>query len=286
MGSGFAGKRVLVVGASAGIGRAIALRAAAIGGEVVFCGRRESRLREAVGLAGSGHAVAADISDPAQCEALVAAAVDAVGSLDLMVLAASGTTLARLADTGEESWRQLLSTNIIGPSLIVRAALPHLSPGAVVAFLSSGAVGHAREGMAPYGVSKAGMEELVRGWRIEQPGLRFTNIEVGPTDGTEFGRDVDPALAAELLPTWLGLGTLWVKNMQADELGRLIADSLALAVASPGVDCQDYTFRPPGLPHIGDMASYYAARGVSDAESFIDGWRDSGSTGNTPGSGG
>jgi len=267
MSSELAGKRVLVVGASAGIGRSIALRTAAIGADVVFCGRRESRLREAMQLAGSGHAVAADISDPARCEALVAAAVDAVGGIDLIVFAASGSALGRLADTGETGWRHVLYTNIIGPALIVRAALPHLSPGAVVAFLSSGSVGAPFEGLVPYTVSKAGMEELVRGWRVEQPSLRFVNITVGATEGTEFSSEWDEALGAELLPNWVGLGKIWVQRMRVDELGRLIADSLALALASPGVDCQQYTFRPPGLPHIGNVASLFelaGANGIAD----------------------
>ncbi len=269
MGAELAGKRVLVVGASAGIGRAIALRAAAIGGDVVFCGRREDRLREAIELAGSGHSVVADISDPPQCHALVAAAVESVGGLDMVVLAASGSGMARLADTAEADWRRILYTNIVGPSLVVREALPHLSPGALIAFLSSGSVGRPMEGFVPYTVSKAGMEDLVRGWRIEQPGFRFSNIAVGPTDGTDFARDIDPVISTEVLPKHVGLGRMWAKNMHADELGPLIADSLALVLASPGVDCQQYTFRPPGLPYIGDVASFLEVRGASDYASLL-----------------
>jgi NAD(P)-dependent dehydrogenase (short-subunit alcohol dehydrogenase family) len=285
MGADLAGRSVLVVGASAGIGRAIALRAAAIGGDVVFCGRREDRLQEAIQLAGSGHSVVADISDPPQCDALVAAAVEAVGGLDLVVLAASGSGMALLTDTGEEIWRRILYTNIVGPSLIVRAALPHLSPGAVVAFLSSGSVRFPLAGVVPYTVSKAGMEDLVRGWRIEQPHFRFTNIAVGPTDGTDFARDIDPVIGTELLPFHVGLGRMWAKNMHADELGPLIADSLALALASPGVDCQDYTFRPPGLPYIGDVASFLEVRGAGDYASFTEGWATGGPAGKPPASG-
>lgn len=258
-----------MVGASAGIGRAIALRASAIGGQVVFCGRREDRLREAIDLAGSGHSVVADISDPPQCNALVAAAVESVGGLDLVVLAASGSGMARLADTGEADWHRILYTNIVGPSLIVRAALPYLSPGAVIAFLSSGSVGQPMEGFVPYTVSKAGMEDLVRGWRIEQPDVRFSNITVGPTDGTDFARDIDPVISTEVLPTHVGLGRMWAKNMHADELGPLIADSLALALASLGIDCQQYTFRPPGLPYIGDVASFSEVRGAGDYASLL-----------------
>ena len=56
------GKRVLVVGASSGIGRAMGLRAASQGAHVAFCARRADRLGEAVTAAGGGHAIATGIS--------------------------------------------------------------------------------------------------------------------------------------------------------------------------------------------------------------------------------
>src|SRR5437667_277383 len=98
------GRRALVVGASSGIGREVALRFAALGADVAFHGRRRDRLEEAVTRSGGGCVVVADVSDPAQCEALVAEAVANLGGLDALVFAASSSRLSLAQDTDGEEW--------------------------------------------------------------------------------------------------------------------------------------------------------------------------------------
>ena len=240
------GRRVLVVGASAGIGRAAALRLADQGANVVFSGRRQARLDEAVGTAGRGHAIAADVSDPPQCAALVAGAVERLGGIDLLVFAAGVSRIVRLRDADADEWQHVLRTNLIGPALVIRAAIPHLPDRGVVAVLSSESVGMPFPGIVPYTASKAALEELVRGLRVEHPEIRFCRVTVGSTEGTEFAREFDPEVAGELFPEWLALGRLPDQLMNVDELGRTIADTLAVALAAPGVDCQDIILRAPG----------------------------------------
>ena len=78
--------RVLVVGASSGIGREVALQAAAAGARVVLAARRADKLAEAAAEAGDRAAVAVcDVRDGDQCDAVVRDAVEQLGGLDIVV---------------------------------------------------------------------------------------------------------------------------------------------------------------------------------------------------------
>ena len=253
-----AGRRVLVVGASSGIGRATALRCAARGADVVFSGRRQDRLDEAVATAGRGHAIAVDVTDPAQCAALARRAAELLDGIDLIVFAAAVSRIVRLRDASAEDWQEILGTNVVGPALVIGAALPYLRPGAMVALLSSESVGAPFPGLVPYGTSKAALEELVRGFRVEHPEVRFCRVTIGSTEGTEFARDFDVELSAELFPRWVALGRLPDRLMLADEVSAVLADSLAVALATPGVDCQDLVLRAPGAEATGDADDFVA----------------------------
>jgi NAD(P)-dependent dehydrogenase (short-subunit alcohol dehydrogenase family) len=247
--------RALVVGASAGIGRGIADRLAESGASVVLTGRREAKLTEAVAditaSGGAAFAVTADICEPSQCERLVEEAVGFLGGLDLVVVAASAARLLMLADTGGDDWLTIMRTNLIGPALVARAALPHLPADSLVAFLSSESVGGPYHGLGPYTTSKAALEESIRAWRVEHPDVRFCCVTVGATDDTDFSRDFDFELAGRLLPEWISRGKLPAKFMKSAPLGAAIADTLSTVLASPGVSCDQVTFRAAGGPMVG-----------------------------------
>src|SRR3954469_4877590 len=82
------GKRVLVVGASSGIGRAVAIQAVREGAKVVFAARRTDALADAVEEAGGGLPVDGDVRRVGDCERIVQQAVAALGELDLVFIAA------------------------------------------------------------------------------------------------------------------------------------------------------------------------------------------------------
>jgi NAD(P)-dependent dehydrogenase (short-subunit alcohol dehydrogenase family) len=248
-----ANKRVLVVGASSGIGRAAAKSLAERGAIVVAAGRRRHLLEELVAEMGRGYAVDGDLRDPDQCESVVERAASVCQPLDSLVFAASASTLAMTADAGADVWRKVLETNVIAPALVTRALLPHLVDGAFLAYLSSEIVGQPYHGLAHYAASKAALEELVRALRVEHPSYRFCCIRVGATPDTEFARDFSPELAAELTQHWIARAKLPASFMTAREVGAAIAGAVAIAFESPGVDVQDLTLRPPGGPLVGDM---------------------------------
>jgi NAD(P)-dependent dehydrogenase (short-subunit alcohol dehydrogenase family) len=202
------GARVLVVGASSGIGREVGVQLGAAGSKVVLAARRAERLAEAVAAVGGGaSSVVCDVRDPAQCDAVVATAVDRLGGLDVVVYATAVDPLVRLVDTDLERWRQVYETNVFGASLVTRAALAPLTrAGGRMVYISATSVGRPLPGMGAYETSKAALDELVRAWRGEHPEIGFCNVAVGNTLGTEVHQAWDGALLAELAPVWEARG--------------------------------------------------------------------------------
>jgi NAD(P)-dependent dehydrogenase (short-subunit alcohol dehydrogenase family) len=266
IGGGVMASRVLVVGASAGIGRDVALRMAELGCQVAAVGRRRERLEEVAQRAPGVTPIVADVTDPDQCQSLVTEAVAALGGLDLIVYAAGASHLVRLMDAGADDWLRILRANVMGPALVVRAALGHLVPGAVVCVLSSDSVGECYPGIVPYTASKAALEELVRGLRVEHPELRFCCLRVGVTGDTEFARDFSPELTAELFPDWIAMGRIPAQMMTSAELGTAIGDIMAVALRSPGLDVQNLVIRAPGGPMRGDAGVLFDAADQAAAQ--------------------
>lgn len=191
------GGRLLVVGASSGIGRATVEAATGTGWTVAAAARREHLLDELHRDTGAVP-ITADVTDGAACYALVERAVDALGGLDALVYAAGVVPLRALAEADADLWRSTLDTNLVGAALVTAAALTHLTEvnGRVV-FLSSDSVGEPFPGLVPYAASKAALEETARGWRAEHPAVSFTVAVVGPTlTGMADGWDRDDAANA------------------------------------------------------------------------------------------
>jgi NAD(P)-dependent dehydrogenase (short-subunit alcohol dehydrogenase family) len=201
------GCRVLVVGASSGVGRATGLAAALAGARVAFAARRAESLAEAVAAAGEGCvALTCDVRRPEDCEHVVRQAVDKLGGLDGVVYAPGVSALARFSDADAELWQEVVATNLIGAALVARAAIEHLetSEGKLV-LLGSSSVGRPYPGLVPYAATKAGLHELARGLRAEYPWLRVTTFIVGPSI-TGFADNWDPNVATEMFERWVAEG--------------------------------------------------------------------------------
>jgi NAD(P)-dependent dehydrogenase (short-subunit alcohol dehydrogenase family) len=239
------GKRVLVVGGSAGIGRSLAISAAGAGAAVAIVGRNEEKLAEVVSATG-GTAIAADIRDPERCTGLVLQAVDALGALDVVVISSAVSPLAPLATVSADTWHDVMTTNTIAPALIAQAALDHLAPDGITVFISSIVVGLGHQGFGSYAASKAALERTVKSWRTECPEHRFVCLAVGDTIGTDFTRDFDADVAAALFPKWLASGVIHEQHMEVDDLGRTIAELVAVLLAHPGLTVPEMTIKPPG----------------------------------------
>lgn len=186
-----ADRRVLVMGASSGVGRAVAETAARAGARVALAARRKERLDAcAAGLAAEGlsaFALACDVADEAACRRGVVEAVDRLGGLDGLVYASGVSPLCLLEQAGQADWRAVLDVNVIGASLVTSAALPALraSRGRAV-YVGSYTERQTLPGIGLYSVSKSALAALIAAWRMEHPDVDFTKVVLGNTDGTEF----------------------------------------------------------------------------------------------------
>lgn len=233
------GRRVLVVGASAGIGEAFARSAVAAGAQVCVSARRLDRLQALVDELGAGHAVACDVTEGGSCAALVGDAVEVLGGLDLVLYTAGTAVLAPLGRADADAWRSSYEVNVVGPAMVARAAVPHLSTAGLVGFLSSEAVHELRWGMGTYAATKSALDTAIRYWRHEHPDRRFARIVVGATMPTEFGANfTDAELLTEALERWAGSG-ISMTAMETSDVGQHLAELLAVVLAHPEIDVPD-----------------------------------------------
>jgi NAD(P)-dependent dehydrogenase (short-subunit alcohol dehydrogenase family) len=191
-------------------------------------------------------AITADLADADDCARIAEEAVAALGTIDAVVHAAGVSPLARMTRTSARVWHRLMATNVIGPVLVTSGVLPSLAPGGVAAFMSSRSVGRPYHGVGAYSASKAALDQAVLSLRLENPRYRFTRIEVGDTAGTDFNREFDAGVRDELLPLWLSHGVLNEVLMDAEDLGAMIAASLAQTLARPGISANNLVFHGPG----------------------------------------
>ena len=230
-GAALGGRRVLVVGASSGIGRALALAAGRAGARVAVAARRLDMVEDAateIRAAGSeARAWRCDVTDEAQCARLVDDAVDWLGGLDLLVYMSGSSPLVKIADADAQTWNTLLATNLVGAALVVSRALPHLRgaerPAVIV---TTHSMGPPWPWLGVYGTTKAGLAEMARGLRSEEPGVRVMCVAVGNT-ATSFADAWDPQTATAALEQWAADGKLRYRVLQAEEMASAILGALA-----------------------------------------------------------
>jgi NAD(P)-dependent dehydrogenase (short-subunit alcohol dehydrogenase family) len=245
MSNGPPSPRVLIVGGSSGIGRSLAIRAAARGAQVVVSGRRMELLEEVATEAGACTPVVADVCVPEDCDRLASESVAAMGAVDLLVYAAGVSQLGRLPDIGQEDWAQVLNTNLLGAHQMIRSVLPSVAPGGVVALLSSDSSSAPRPGLVPYAASKAALEILAMGWRAEHPRTRFTCLAIGPTFPTDFSSRFDFDLMSELIPQWEAMGhDITAPTMTPDALADVLMSNLEAMLRNPSISLDYALVRP------------------------------------------
>lgn len=198
------GQRLLVVGASSGVGREVGQAACRAGARVAFAARRREKLDEAVARAGGeAMAVSCDATSSADCARAVGEVLEGFGGLDALVYAAGLSPLMMLDRAGEEPWRNVLETNVMGASLVTAAALPALrESGGRALYVSSYSVRQVLPGLGLYRVSKVALDALIECWRMEFPDVGFTRLLVGNTAGTEFAANWDPEETRHTLEEW------------------------------------------------------------------------------------
>jgi NAD(P)-dependent dehydrogenase (short-subunit alcohol dehydrogenase family) len=225
-------RKVVVVGASSGLGRCIGVGLAERGSRVALMARRKDRLETAAADAGEGTlAIECDVTSEASCKDAIEEAAAGLGGIDAVVYAPAIGHLARIEDIGFDTWQEIFATNVIGASLVTAAALPHLEASkGVVAYLSSvtGSETPPWGGLGSYAVSKAALEKLIEAWRQEHPDLGFSRVIVGECAGGEgesmtgFADGWDGELLGDLVGTWITRGYMTGALMDVENLVNVV----------------------------------------------------------------
>ncbi len=180
------GTRVVVTGASRGLGERLANAAAARGARVALVARSAEAIGKLAAELG-GDAYPCDLSDATGIERL-ARAIEADGPVDVLVNNAGIDLAGRLTDVATDDVVQLFNVNLLAPVLLARAMLPAMierGRGQIVN-ISSLAGTNAIPGVTAYSASKAGLSHFSAVLRAELRGLPIgvTLVELGPFEGT------------------------------------------------------------------------------------------------------
>ncbi|MFF4397240.1 SDR family NAD(P)-dependent oxidoreductase [Streptomyces sp. NPDC001480] len=169
---------VVVTGGGTGIGAATAQLLRAAGHEVVISGRRPEPLDRVAADTGA-LAFPADVADPDAVHQLVETTVARFGRLDGLVVNAGVGRGGGVGELSDDDWELVMRTNLTGPFLLMRAALPHLLRvrGTVVAVASVSALRNG-VGNAAYATSKAALLQLCRSLAVDYGphGLRANTV--------------------------------------------------------------------------------------------------------------
>ena len=202
-----ANRTAVVIGATSGIGKAIALGLADAGADVVPTGRREKLARDVAGeIEARGRrslAISADVSSSESMQRLAAAAIDRFGKVDILVNAAGRTVRRATLDVPDEEWNEIMDTNLTGMLRACRSFGRHMVErryGRVINIGSLTSVVALHE-VAAYGASKAGVAALTKSLAVEWapfgvcvnailPGVFRTALNEGLLDGTDRGREL------------------------------------------------------------------------------------------------
>jgi 3-oxoacyl-[acyl-carrier protein] reductase len=192
--------RVLVTGASRGIGRAIAIAFAETGARVAvhYGASREAAESVLAELPGAGHAVVqADMAEPDEVRRAVDSAADRLGGLDVLVNNAgvflAHPPLSTPYDDWQAAWSKTLAVNLMGAANATFAAMPHLiaaGGGAVVNVSSRGAF-RGEPNCPAYGASKAGLNAFAQSMALvlAPHGISVASVAPGFVQ-TEMAREV------------------------------------------------------------------------------------------------
>ncbi len=218
----------LITGASTGIGAATARHAVDAGYRVVLAARSEDKLRSlAEELGGDERALATrcDVSEWADNEAMVAAALEAFGRIDV-VFANAGFGAARgwLKETPEH-WRSMVLTNVLGAAYTARAALPAIKEARGHVLLTSSVAGRRALPGSLYSCTKHAVTAMAEALRqdLDGTGVRVTSIEPGMVDTPFFDRGAGPGA------------------LEADDIARAVLYAVS---QPPHVDVNEMLIRP------------------------------------------
>ena len=224
---------VMVTGASSGIGAAIAIAFAEAGWDVMAAGRDEGRLAEVADVSDKISTWSGELETSADCDELVADALDEFGALDCLVNCAGVIVRGDVSEISDDDWRYTMAINLDVPFYLSRTALPYLlqAEGSIVNIASDWGL-RGGERAAAYCASKGALVLLTKAMARDhaRDGLRVNAICPGDVD--------TPMLAAEAeeldvdLDEYLEQASAQVPNGRIADPEEIAALALFLASGS------------------------------------------------------
>jgi NAD(P)-dependent dehydrogenase (short-subunit alcohol dehydrogenase family) len=201
------GRIAVVIGATSGIGKAIALGLADAGADVIPTGRRANlageTARDVEARGRRSLAITADVSDTKSIEALADAVIEKFGKVDILVNAAGRTVRRPTIDVPDAEWNAIMDTNLTGMLRACRVFGRHMIERRYGRIINIGSLTSvvALYEVAAYGASKAGVAALTKSLAVEWaphgvcvnailPGVFRTALNEGLLDGTDRGREL------------------------------------------------------------------------------------------------
>jgi NAD(P)-dependent dehydrogenase (short-subunit alcohol dehydrogenase family) len=232
------GKTVLITGAARGIGADAARRAAQRGARVALIGLEPDELQAVAADCGPDALwFEADVTDRSALETAIGLTAEQAGGIDVVVANAGIAAGGPMRDMPEESFRAVIEVNLIGVWRTLRLSLPHLIErrGYLMPVASMAAIVPQFPGFVPYSASKAGVEAMAKGIRVE---VAHLGVDVGVA---YFGWiDTDMVRGGEEHPAFTFMrqrlkGPL-AKTLPVEKAGQAIIDGIekrAKVVAEP-----------------------------------------------------
>lgn len=221
------GRTALVTGASGGIGSAIAEQLAGLGARVALSGTRQDALEALAARLPGSIVLPCDLSEPQAVDALVPAAVAALGSLDILVNNAGLTRDGLAMRMKDADWDTVIAVNLTAAFRLCRAALKPMMKarsGRIIS-ISSVVAGSGNPGQANYAASKAGLEGLTRALAHEVASRNITVNAVAPGFISSAMTDALPEAQREALSQRIPLARLGTPADVAGAVAWLASDA-------------------------------------------------------------
>jgi 3-oxoacyl-[acyl-carrier protein] reductase len=230
------GKVALVTGSSRGLGRAIALRLARDGADVVvnYIHSAQEGQEVAATITKMGRraiAVKADVSEVSEIATLFNTAIATFGRLDIVVANAGVEKVnVPVVDVTEDDFNELFRINTKGPFFVIQAAARHIADDGRIINIASSSTSHPQPGLGLYGTSKTAPKYLAKVLALElgPRGITVNSLVPGPIDGAGIFTGIadDDPYKASLIAT-VPIGRLATPDDVANFAAFLASDSAA-----------------------------------------------------------